>query len=86
MKLFKGEIPVIPIAEPIKYPDSKIGERLRLFRKSLGMKGVAFSKYIKTSQGSLSDLENSKSLPSATTLINLYRQGCDIHWLLTGDK
>ena len=82
-RLFKG---VIPIPEPIKYPDSNIGERVRLFRKSLGMKGVAFSKYIAVSQGSLSEIENGKSLPSATTLINLYRQGCDIHWLLTGDK
>lgn len=82
-KLFKGET---PIPKPIQYPDSEIGERLRLFRKSLDMKGVAFSKHIKISQGSLSELENGKTLPRANTLINLYRQGCDIHWLLTGEK
>ena len=81
MKLFKGEIPPVPILN-----DNNIGGRLQFFRKSLDMKGVAFSKYIGISQGSLSDLENGKSIPGANTLINLYRQGCDIHWLLTGDK
>jgi transcriptional regulator with XRE-family HTH domain len=40
---------------------------------------------IKVSQGSLSDLENDKSLPSATTLANLsIYTDLNIYWLLTG--
>ena len=40
---------------------------------------------IKVSQGSLSDLENDKSLPSATTLSNLsIYTDLNIYWLLNG--
>lgn len=47
------------------------GKRLRAWRKSVPLKLMQLSKLIKVSQGSLSDLENDKSLPSATTLANL---------------
>ena len=49
------------------------------------MKLVELSSKIHVSQGSLSDLENDKSLPSATTLANLCRfADINIYWLLTG--
>ncbi|MCH8933080.1 MAG: helix-turn-helix transcriptional regulator [Nitrospinae bacterium] len=41
---------------------------------------------IRVSQGSLSDLENDKSLPSATTLTGLCQKtDMNICWLLTGE-
>lgn len=82
--LFKGGWVLPP--KLIKPHANEMGQRLRLYRKSLGMIGQKFCKYIKISQGSLSDLENGKSKPSADTFIKLYKKGCDIHWLLTGDK
>ena len=46
---------------------------------------MQLSRLIKVSQGSLSDLENDKSLPSATTLANLsIYTDLNIYWLLTG--
>ena len=46
---------------------------------------MQLSRLIKVSQGSLSDLENDKSLPSATTLSNLSNYtDLNIYWLLTG--
>lgn len=62
-----------------------VGKRLRTWRKSCSYKLVEFSKKIGVSQGSLSDLENDKSLPSATTLTNLIiHTDVDLVWLLTG--
>jgi transcriptional regulator with XRE-family HTH domain len=61
------------------------GKRLRAWRKSVPLKLMQLSKLIKVSQGSLSDLENDKSLPSATTLANLtIYTDLNIIWLLTG--
>lgn len=46
---------------------------------------MELSRLIKVSQGSLSDLENDKSLPSATTLSNLSTfTDLNIYWLLNG--
>ena len=46
---------------------------------------MELSRLIKVSQGSLSDLENDKSLPSATTLSNLsIYTDLNIYWLLNG--
>ncbi len=46
---------------------------------------MELSRLIKVSQGSLSDLENDKSLPSATTLSNLsIFTDLNIYWLLNG--
>ena len=46
---------------------------------------MELSEKIQVSQGSLSDLENDKSLPSATTLANLsLKTDLNIYWLLTG--
>ena len=60
-----------------------IGTRLREWRKSSGLKGYELAKNIGISQGSLSDIENNKSLPSAETLIKLYKvTEINIIWLL----
>ena len=62
-----------------------MGQRLRAFRKESGSKLVEFSKKIGISQGSLSDLENDNSLPSAITMLGLCENtNMNIHWLLTG--
>lgn len=82
--LFKGQQEIAH--KPTKFPDNDIGERLKLFRKTRYKMTLAeLSSKIAVSQGSLSDLENGNSLPSATTLRGLYYAGCDINWLLTGD-
>jgi len=61
------------------------GQRLRAWRKSVPLKLMELSGKIHVSQGSLSDLENDKSLPSATTLANLsLYTDLNIYWLLTG--
>jgi len=62
-----------------------VGERLRLWRKSSMLKLLDVKKMIGVSQGSLSDLENNKSLPSAGTLTQLcLKTDLNICWLLTG--
>lgn len=61
------------------------GKRLRAWRKSVPLKLMQLSGLIKVSQGSLSDLENDKSMPSATTLANLsLYTDLNIYWLLLG--
>lgn len=63
----------------------KMGTRIKAWRKENGYKGYEFAKVIKISQGSLSDIENNKSLPSAVTLRNLRAfTPIDIIWVLTG--
>ena len=64
---------------------STVGKRLKSWRKHSMLKLVELSKKIRVSQGSLSDLENDKSLPSATTLANLCMYSdINIYWVLTG--
>ena len=61
------------------------GKRFRAWRKSVPLKLMELSRLIKVSQGSLSDLDNDKSLPSATTLSNLsIFTDLNIYWLLNG--
>jgi transcriptional regulator with XRE-family HTH domain len=62
-----------------------LGDRLRQWRKSIPMKSYELAKLIHISQGSLSDIENNKSLPSADTLAKVYQStNINIIWLLTG--
>jgi len=69
----------------VKENEKTAGQRLRAWRKSVPLKLMQLSAKIKVSQGSLSDLENDKSLPSATTLANLsIYTDLNIYWLLTG--
>jgi transcriptional regulator with XRE-family HTH domain len=63
---------------------SFLGSRLRQWRKTLPLKSFELAKLIKVSQGSLSDIENNKSLPSADTIAKLYQHtDLNIIWLLT---
>ncbi len=49
------------------------------------MKSYELAKLISISQGSLSDIENNKSLPSADTISKIYLStNISIVWLLTG--
>ena len=62
-----------------------LGARLRKWRKSIPMKSFELAKLIQISQGSLSDIENNKSLPSADTLSKLHmKTNINIVWLLNG--
>lgn len=62
-----------------------LGSRLRQWRKSLPLKSFELAKLIRISPGSLSDIENNKSLPSADTIAKLYQHtDLNIIWLLTG--
>jgi len=64
-----------------------LGSRLRAWRKSVPMKSFELAKALSVSQGSLSDIENNKSLPSAETITALYiNTNLDIIWMLTGEK
>ncbi len=62
-----------------------LGRRLREWRKTIPLKSFELAIIIKISQGSLSDIENDKSLPSADTLAKLYQYtNVNLIWLLTG--
>jgi transcriptional regulator with XRE-family HTH domain len=63
-----------------------VGGRLKYWRKVSRLRLVDVAALISVSQGSLSDLENDKSLPSATTLTGLYvKTDMNLYWLLTGE-
>ncbi|NIU58266.1 MAG: helix-turn-helix domain-containing protein, partial [Phycisphaerae bacterium] len=65
--------------------ENNLGERLKLWRKSVSLTGTQVAEMIGISQGSLSELENNKSLPSADTLAKLLLYtNINILWLLTG--
>ncbi len=67
------------------YPPT-VGGRLRYWRKLSSLRLVDLAAAINVSQGSLSDLENDKSLPSATTLTGLCKKtDVNICWILTGE-
>jgi transcriptional regulator with XRE-family HTH domain len=58
---------------------------LREWRKIQHLKGYELAKIIHISQGSMSDIENNNSLPSAETIAKLYQHTqINIIWLLTG--
>ncbi len=60
-----------------------LGGRLREWRKSIHLKSFELAKIIHISQGSLSDIENEKSLPSADTITKLHQfTDLNILWLL----
>jgi len=64
-----------------------IGERLRKFRGIIGMTSSEMAALLDISQGSYSELETGKNLPSATTLIRLCNSTrIDIRWLLMGQR
>ena len=62
-----------------------MGERLKEYRKSKGWRLIDLAENIDVSHGSLSNIENNKTKPSAETLANLVcYTDIDIGWLLTG--
>ncbi len=62
-----------------------LGDRLRKWRQSVPLKSYELARLISISQGSLSDIENKKSLPSADTISKIYlNTNINIIWLLTG--
>lgn len=62
-----------------------VGTRIREWRKMIPFKGYELAKVLKISQGSLSDIENNKSLPSADTIAKFHTNtNVNILWLLTG--
>ena len=70
---------------PSGYP-ATVGGRLKYWRKVSRLRLVDVAALIQVSQGSLSDLENDKSLPSATTLTGLCQKtDMNLYWLLTGE-
>ncbi len=48
-----------------------VGKRIKAYRQMMGFRGYQFAKVIGISQGSLSDIENEKSLPSVDTLAKM---------------
>ena len=50
-----------------------MGRRMRNCRKDQDMKGYDLARKLKISEGSLSEIENGKSLPSALTLVPLHQ-------------
>ena len=70
---------------PSKFPAS-VGGRLKYWRKVSALRLADVTALIRVSQSSLSELENDKSLPSATTLNGLCQKtDLNIRWLLTGE-
>jgi len=62
-----------------------LGNRLREWRRSIPLKSYDLAKLISISQGSLSDIENNKSLPSADTRATiLTNTNINLTWLLIG--
>lgn len=69
-----------------KHKISLVGNRIRQWRKAIPIKGYELAKILKISQGSLSDIENNKSLPSADTIAKFHTNtNINILWLLTGE-
>ena len=64
---------------------NNLGDRLRKWRKSVPLKSYQLAKLISISQGSLSDIENNKSQPSAETISKIHlHTDINIVWLLIG--
>jgi len=62
-----------------------IGDRLRMYRESIDKKLREVAGILVISPGSLSELENSKTSPSAATFVSLVlNTDINIYWLLTG--
>jgi transcriptional regulator with XRE-family HTH domain len=62
-----------------------IGPRIKQWRKEKGLQNQQLSKLIKISQGSLSDIENEKSAPSAATIVGFIKHtDINVYWMLTG--
>lgn len=64
-----------------------VGTRIRAWRKSVPLKSFELAAILGLSQGSLSDIENNKSLPSADTIVAFHlNTDLNIIYMLTGIK
>ncbi|MBD5089260.1 MAG: helix-turn-helix domain-containing protein [Clostridiales bacterium] len=64
-----------------------IGERIKNRRKELGLTQPRIKELTGISSGTMSDIENGKTLPAAPSLIKLSQVlACTIDWILTGDS
>jgi len=80
----KLRVRISPTGEKIIIKD--VGTRIKEWRKGKKLRGIQFSKIIKISQGTLSEIENNKAFPSINTLAKIhYYAGVDIKWLIFGD-
>lgn len=71
-----------------KYPlnESTLGGRLRNYRIANNLNAVQFANLLGISQGSLSDIENNKTKPSATPVDRLiHKTDINIYWLFSGE-
>ena len=67
------------------FSNLSIGERIRLRRKQLSLSPNDIKELSGISTGNLSDIENNKSLPSASTLISLNKVlNVSVDWILFG--
>ena len=63
-----------------------IGNRIKQRRKELKLTQTQIKELTGISSGNMSDVENGKTLPSATALISLSKAlNCSIDWILTGN-
>lgn len=63
-----------------------IGERIKNRRKKLGLTQPQIKELTGISSGTMSDIENGKTLPAAPSLIKLSQVlACSIDWILTGE-
>jgi len=66
--------------------ENSLGGRLRLFREMNNHKLIPFAKLLGISHGSLSNIENNKTKPSADPLGALiHKTNINIYWLFTGE-
>lgn len=64
-----------------------IGGRIKFARKQKGLTQTDIQRLTGISSGNLSDIENDKSMPSASALISLSRElEVSIDWILTGKE
>lgn len=64
-----------------------MGVRIRVWRKGQGLKAKDLARKLKISGGSLSEIENGKSLPSAQTLAAIHTYtNLNVGYVLTGQK
>ncbi len=64
-----------------------IGERIKQQRKKIGLTQPQVRELTGISSGTLSDIENGKTLPAALSLLKLSKAlECTVDWILTGKQ
>jgi transcriptional regulator with XRE-family HTH domain len=67
--------------------EKNLGSRLRSYRKEKKLTSLEMAAKLGISQGTLSDLENDNTTPSADTIASLVRNtDIDLKWLFTGQE